>query len=104
MSCESHIRHGSTTNGWTNHAWQWAATPAEFGVKKNLNLLEKEFHLWILKHQAMPGMSQFAALVVELAAKLGAAVPSAKVGTSMPQSWKFQRRIEHQEKDLGIYI
>lgn len=26
----------------------------------------------------LPGMSQFAALVVELAAKLGAAVPSAK--------------------------
>lgn len=59
-------------------------------VKKNLNLsslltddlFEKEFHLWIVKNEAMPGMSQFAALVVELAAKLGAAVPSAKVGTS----------------------
>lgn len=54
----------------------------------------------MVKNKAMPGMSQFAALV-ELAAKLGAAVPSAKVGTSMPQSWKFQRRIEHQEWDLG---
>lgn len=90
---KAHKRHGSTTNGWTNHASQWVATPAQFGVKKNLNLsslltddlLQKEFHLWMVKNQAMPGMSQFAALVVELAAKLGAAVPSAKVG----KSWSF---------------
>ena len=35
----------------------------------------------------LPGMSQFAALVVELAAKLGAAVPSAKAGRALSCFW-----------------
>ena len=38
----------------------------------------------------MPGMSQFAALVVELAAKLGQAVPSAKVdAVGGLRRWRF---------------